>query len=923
MPTVDNKYKHELYDFLNGRKALIVNYSNNTTDFTHTSIGDPKGSYYIDEQDIEKFWKIYHKAVFVDKIPVHLTERVSSMVYTPLKIDIDFRYNLDDEKGAKRIYQMEDIIKICQLYMEIINEYLEDFDDYEREFFIMEKPNATYINDTDKPYIKDGVHIVAPRIVTTETLQLLFREYVIKNCNKILEKYKFENSYADIFDICVINRNNWQMYGSSKPNHSPYLVTNIIKIWKDKYEIIPNKYTNYELAKTLSMRRNEIGSPIKFNKRDEVINQTIELMHKRQQRTIKANRKKLTTRKLKDDELNIIRDYIKCLNIERSKSFNTWIEVGWCLHNIDDRLLSDWIEFSKKSAKHSHSAELECNELWRNMSDEGLGIGSLKMWAKQDNRALYNKVVQDDLSGHIEMVGRLGKGVKPYDIAKILYHMYQDYYICVDVLHDRWYYYNENMHKWELDMKGCKLRMKISVEVYQQFRDKRDYYSSQSQESGDENFQKAENLGIVMSKLKDTGFKENIMMECKKEIFNVKSREFISCLDTNNHLLGFKNGVYDLKATQFRNGRPEDYISMTTDINYIPYDESNPDIQAIMKFYSSVFVIKKVRDYIFKSTASFLGGSTRDEHFYIYSGSGGNGKSKHIELIEAALGEYCCKLPVTLLTMKRAASNAANPELARTKGKRFATLQEPDTKTRINVGLMKELTGGDKIQARALYSDPIEFKPQYKLALICNDKPEMPSHDDGTWRRIRNIEFISKFVHSPVPERLLDFKMDADITEKIETAWAEPFMSILIHYYKRYTVEGLRLVPDEIVEYTIGYRSTNNHFQEFIDDCIDFANIDTPPVFSLDSIHLIYKDWYKQTHNDNKEKKRKDLKNFLDERLSGHLPVPQRRKIIGYRLHIKWKHFGSMGEQDGRTFDPDISSNASSSSSKSNDELDD
>jgi hypothetical protein len=36
------------------------------------------------------------------------------------------------------------------------------------------------------------------------------------------------------------------------------------------------------------------------------------------------------------------------------------------------------------------------------------------------------------------------------------------------------------------------------------------------------------------------------------------------------------------------------------------------------------------------------------EHFYIFTGSGSNGKSKTIELFEAAFGEYCCKLPTAL-----------------------------------------------------------------------------------------------------------------------------------------------------------------------------------------------------------------------------------------------------------------------------------
>jgi phage/plasmid-associated DNA primase len=196
----------------------------------------------------------------------------------------------------------------------------------------------------------------------------------------------------------------------------------------------------------------------------------------------------------------------------------------------------------------------------------------------------------------------------------------------------------------------------------------------------------------------------------------------------------------------------------------------------------------------------------------------------------------------------------------------------------------------------------------------------MPSHDDGTWRRVRNIEFISKFVHTPQLEKVLEFKMDLDLTEKIQY-WAEPFMSILIHYYKRYRLEGVKNVPDEIIEYTTGYRSTNNHFQEFIDDVVDFNNTNPAPVFDLNAMHIIYKDWYKQIYNDNKDRKRKDLKNYLDDKLSGHLPIAQRKKIVGYKLHIKWKTFCSLGNINGDTYNEDAQSLESKDSSI-RDELD-
>jgi len=109
--------------------------------------------------------------------------------------------------------------------------------------------------------------------------------------------------------------------------------------------------------------------------------------------------------------------------------------------------------------------------------------------------------------------------------------------------------------------------------------------------------------------------------------------------------------------------------------------------------------------------SSFLQGTNPEELFHIFTGVGGNGKSKLIELFEMAMGEYTFKFPITLLTQKRASSGAANPEIARTKGRRFGIFQEPDEGERINVGLMKELTGGDSILCRALYAEPFEFKP--------------------------------------------------------------------------------------------------------------------------------------------------------------------------------------------------------------------
>ena len=78
---------------------------------------------------------------------------------------------------------------------------------------------------------------------------------------------------------------------------------------------------------------------------------------------------------------------------------------------------------------------------------------------------------------------------------------------------------------------------------------------------------------------------------------------------------------------------------------------------------------------------------------------------------------------------------------------------------------------------------PIEFKPQFKLSLLCNDVPDPPPTDTGIRRRMEIVEFGSKFVENPTEEN--EFKIDKSISEKIPN-WRELFMGYLldVHYDK-------------------------------------------------------------------------------------------------------------------------------------------
>jgi hypothetical protein len=195
--------------------------------YTHTKLTG--GKYAVPNEKLEEFRQLYHKEVFELGRDCTLTEANSK--YTQIKIDLDFRYTTEDNV-PRRLYTIEDIVEVVKLYAKAIHEYM-----YVAETkcaaFIMEKTgpilNQKGTRHTDgQIIIKDGVHIMFP-IITHAKIAHKIREDVIRNIGTVLDKHGFINSYKDIVDESVIEKNNWFLYGATKANSSAYLVTKIVR----------------------------------------------------------------------------------------------------------------------------------------------------------------------------------------------------------------------------------------------------------------------------------------------------------------------------------------------------------------------------------------------------------------------------------------------------------------------------------------------------------------------------------------------------------------------------------------------------------------------------------------------------------------------------------------------------------------------
>ena len=825
----------DLYEFLNHVRVKKGD------KITHTSMG--KGSYYIKKKHQKTFLKLYYEHVFVNGKKSYLTEK--HMDIAPILIDCDFKFKANKRE---RQYTQQHIIKILSYYRQFLLKHVAFTQKKQYLAFVFEKAKPILAGYKDEMIVKDGIHIIFPYINLAYPLQYMMRNYVIEHCPDIFGDLELINNYSDVIDESVIKRNNWLMYGSRKPDkygveQDAYQLTNIYDIKNEPLQVVENTYTNKQLISLLSLQINRDTLCAVKDGVDKLIeNFTInnvkkKITSKRRKITSTKRRKKSPKKIAKDSDLEIYKKMVSLLSVDRANKYKTWYDVGLCLHNIDHRLLKDWIAFSKKSPKFQPG---ECQIKWHYMdtNELGLSVGSLYLWAKQDNVDGFNKVISEDLKTYIY---RSLKSISHSDIGLVVYKKFQHHYICASNKHKTWFQFKN--HRWcEID-NGVSLRRALSKSIVNEYRDFSVHCSHMAKTHPDEEDlwdERAKACYKIINKLKDVGFKEKIMKECADLFYEYK---FLEKLDSKRHLLGFENGVYDLEKHEFRDGIPEDFMSYSTKINYIELTEDDDEhIQNIELFLSQILPNESVREYVLRLFSSFLTGKIGHEKIHFWTGSGGNGKSKIIELFEMCLGDYCCKLPVSIFSRSRAASNACTPELVRTKGKRFVSLQEPDSDVPFNVGLMKELTGGDTIQARGLHKDPIEFKPQFKLILICNDLPEIQRMDGGVERRLRVVEFKSKFVPNPDENNPNEYLMDTELDEKMEQ-WPEIFIQMLLKKYKTYKEEG-NTEPPEVLLSTNQYKDECDIFSSFFKEMI----VEKPGAkLKLTQVYHIFKLWYIKT----------------------------------------------------------------------------
>lgn len=549
--------------------------------------------------------------------------------------------------------------------------------------------------------------------------------------------------------------------------------------------------------------------------------------------------------------------------------YGDWIRVMMVLHNTDasEAMLQVAMDFSRDSEKWQDGSEAYIREKWNSFGDatsmspgdgSKLRMGTLHHWARTHDPAKYKEVVGRSLLYEIRyMTGEHN------DVARIAARLLRHRFICACPVSKTWYRYDGPM--WVEDKKQVLLKHDLSTTVVDvllaaletiratEQQEQQVVDGSQDCDSDSEVMESESDCGMssvsrsshrrmsemtemealthtivsVSKRLKKRQFKDDVVIEMMEYLLDTK---FEDKLDSYPNLLGFSNGVFDLDRGVFREASPADHMSKSVGYPY-PSDTTSKSWHACMgevkDYWEKLHPEEDRRDYTVRMFARQLYGDSGNELLHIHAGhmgSASNGKTSFFGgVLTDVLGDYIHKFPISVLTAtSRDEANKPQPEFRYWRGVRILYATEPNHDEKINTGIMKDLTGGEAINYRLLYSNDVRsFKPMAKQHVMTNDLPKLDGTDDGVRRRIRKVDYMAQFVDPELadPSKYM-FACDDTIFQKLK-ADVQLRQAFMLHFLSNFEKAWRFRMPESIRKESECYLKENDGVRQFAEQCIE------------------------------------------------------------------------------------------------------
>lgn len=298
-------------------------------------------------------------------------------------------------------------------------------------------------------------------------------------------------------------------------------------------------------------------------------------------------------------------------------------------------------------------------------------------------------------------------------------------------------------------------------------------------------------------------------------------------LDARPDLLAVGNGTVELRTGTLRISVKEDFITKAITTNY------NPDARAAewCRFLESCHAgQEEMVDYLQLLTGYGITGAVSEQCFVMLVGKGANGKSVFTDALTRVFKQITRTAAIqTFLQHKASGGSGHSSDLAALRGARLVFTSESNQGDRLDEAKMKLLTGSEQVTAREAYGKQFEFQPQFLLFMSSNALPNIYDASDGTWRRLKLVNWPHSFAKNPdkgLPDRLR-------LEDEGILAWA-------VDGARMWYEHGNIPVPDVVTDAVDRYRED----QDILDGFLPGILTQDPDGYIANvAVYKLYREW--------------------------------------------------------------------------------
>jgi P4 family phage/plasmid primase-like protien len=280
--------------------------------------------------------------------------------------------------------------------------------------------------------------------------------------------------------------------------------------------------------------------------------------------------------------------------------------------------------------------------------------------------------------------------------------------------------------------------------------------------------------------------------------------------DADPYAFSCGNGVLDLRTLQLSPYDAALLITKGTDVNYVP-GTSDPEWDKARLAFADADTERWCQQYL---GTGLVGVAPAEDVMTFWHGGGSNGKSTIIGAVRACLGDYGQVLLPSILGGRR---DEHPTDLMDLRGLRLGVLEEVNDGHKLDIAKIKRILGTEKVTARRMRGDPVEFSPTHTLVVTTNYRPVVPDTDHGTWRRLRLVPFPRRFGEGGDPvDRGLRARVLGRAAQEAVLAW-------LVDGARAWISNGLQLapLPEAIQSATREWREGCDLIAQFVSECTE------------------------------------------------------------------------------------------------------